>query len=132
MQIEEAIICSGPVIIENSKVLLIKEQKSYGITPWFFPGGKIEGNETSEEACIRETREEVGLNIKILKQLPTLTDYDNKGNKLILFHFLAKANGQITPGPTIAQWNWFDIKHLPTDCAQNVKKIIKYCLNEKI
>lgn len=129
---QKPIICSGPVIIENSKVLLIKETKSYGITPWFFPGGKIEGNETYEQACIRETREEVGLNIKILKQLPTLTDYDNKGKKLILVHFLAKASGQITPGSTIIKWGWFDVEHLPNDCAKNVREIIKFYLNEKL
>ena len=32
------IIASGPVIIEDHKVLLNREQKPYGVTPWFFPG----------------------------------------------------------------------------------------------
>ncbi|NCO05039.1 MAG: NUDIX hydrolase [Candidatus Magasanikbacteria bacterium] len=52
------IIASGPVIIEHNKVLLNREQKESGITPWFFPGGKLEHFDQSfEEACIREAKE---------------------------------------------------------------------------
>ena len=56
----KTIIAAGPVIIENEKVLLNKEQKDYGITRWLFPGGKKENNETPEETCTREVKEEIG------------------------------------------------------------------------
>ena len=59
---------SSRAVIINSKnqVLLyefiqnnIKGSKAW----WVFPGGKIEKNETKEDACIRELKEEVGLSI---------------------------------------------------------------------
>jgi ADP-ribose pyrophosphatase YjhB (NUDIX family) len=37
-----SIIASGPVIIENNNVLLNREQKEDGVTPWMFPGGEVE------------------------------------------------------------------------------------------
>ena len=124
MDRKKSIIVCGPVIIENQKVLLIKEKKNDGITPWFFPGGKVEGNETYEETCIRETKEEVGLDITIIKQLPTLHDFGQNGQKITLIHFLAKTNGKVRTGKNVVEWSWFDINSLPNDCAINVYEII--------
>lgn len=120
----ETIICSGPVIIENRKVLLIKEKKDYGLTPWFFPGGKPEARETNiEEVCRREAKEEMDIDLKITKQLKT-TSHEFKGRKVMLYHFLAERIGEIKPGKNIVEWGWFDINNLPNDCAPNVYKII--------
>jgi ADP-ribose pyrophosphatase YjhB (NUDIX family) len=121
----ETIICSGPVIIENGKVLLNKEQKDYGQTPWFFPGGAVEDTETDlAKVCEREVAEEMGIKIKIIKQLPTTThEYRNK--KIILHHFLAERLGEIKPGKGIIDWGWFPIDNLPEGCAPNVVEIIQ-------
>lgn len=52
------------ILIENNKVALIKRVKSDFIYH-VFPGGGIEAGETPEEATIRETYEELGVEIKI-------------------------------------------------------------------
>lgn len=130
MDKNQRIICSGPVIIEDNKVLLVKEQKSYGITPWLFPGGKAEPGETNPiETCKREVKEELGIEIDIIKQLPTLEASSWRGlNKIYtLYHYLAKRIGDIKPGDDIVEWNWFDINNLPADCNSNVYKIIEEC-----
>lgn len=121
----KSIVCSGPVIIENDKVLLIKENKNQKITPWLFPGGKVESYDKNlEDACRRESKEEIGVDIEIIKQLQTTQDIINESN-VILHHFLCKIDGEIIPGKTIAEWQWFDIKNLPSDCAKNVYQIIE-------
>ncbi|MFH1656534.1 MAG: NUDIX domain-containing protein [Candidatus Nealsonbacteria bacterium] len=54
------------VIIEDDKVLLIhriKDDREY----WVFPGGSVEKGESFEEAVIRETKEELGVDVKIRK-----------------------------------------------------------------
>ena len=122
---EYTVIASGPVIIEEGKVLLNKERKEYGITPWLFPGGKANEGETNMEAiCRREIKEEMGIEIEILKKLPTIEKIQNS-KKYILHHFLAKRIGEIIPGENIVEWGWLDIHNLPEDCAPNVYDIIK-------
>lgn len=121
----KTIIASGPVIIENNKVLLNKERKIYGITNWLFSGGRAEPGETSpEEICRREVKEELNLEIEINKKLKTIK-MDYHDNHYILHHFLAKRIGNIKPGDDIVEWNWFDINNLPTDCNSNVYEIIE-------
>lgn len=55
----------GVFIFNNSKVLLIKHHK-LGI--WIPPGGHIDQNETPDNAVIREIKEELNLDIKILNE----------------------------------------------------------------
>ncbi len=121
----EIIIASGSVIIENNKVLLNKEQKDYGVTPWLFPGGRVEDFDASlEETCRREVKEEMGIKIDIIKPLRTLLT--RKNDKIyVLVHYLAKRIGEIKPGADVVEWNWFDINNLPAGCAENVYEVIK-------
>ena len=127
-----SIIASGPVIIEDGKVLLNKEKKPTGITPWFFPGGEVENFDISlEEACRREVKEEMGIDIKIIKPLKPVMLHQN-GRVVILIHWLAKRIGEVKPGSDIAEWAWHDITRLPSDCAPNVYEIIKDYLQTEI
>lgn len=120
-----SIIASGPVIIEDKKVLLNREQKENGITPWMFPGGEVEDFDKSlEEACQREVHEEMGIEVEIIKPLKPILLYQNE-RVIILIHYLAKRIGEISPGKDIAQWAWHDINNLPDNCAPNVYKVIE-------
>lgn len=132
MDKKQEIICSGPVIIEDNKVLLVKEKKTAGnITPWLFPGGKAEPNETDPiQTCKREVKEELGIDIDITKQLSTLNSFswqENSDKNYILYHYLAKRIGDIKPGDNVVEWGWFDINNLPSDCNSNVYEIIEEC-----
>lgn len=63
-----------PNLDHETHIILILRKKYKGVhsAQIGFPGGKLEVGETKEEAAIRETEEEVGVNqedIKVLKQL---------------------------------------------------------------
>ncbi|MDO9510059.1 MAG: NUDIX domain-containing protein [Candidatus Magasanikbacteria bacterium] len=118
-------IASGPVIIENGKVLLNREYKENGISPWMFPGGRVEDYEkTLEDACKREVNEEMGIDVEIIKPLrPILVKKED--TVFILIHYLAKRIGEIKPGKEIADWGWHDINNLPENCTDNVYQIIR-------
>lgn len=122
----DLIIASGPVIIEDGKVLLNREQKESGVTPWLFPGGKVEDLDLSlEEACKRETKEEMGIEVNIIRPLETLLIKRPDANShAVLVHYLATRRGEITKGEGIVEYGWFDINNLPTNCAPNVYAII--------
>ena len=117
-------IASGPVIIEDGKVLLDKEQKPEGITHWLFPGGKAEPEDNDiEQTCRREVKEELGIQIEIIKPLKTIKREKN-GVNWILYHFLAKRIGEIKMGDDVVEYGWFDIDNLPNDCSWNVQEVI--------
>jgi A/G-specific adenine glycosylase len=54
------------VVFRNSRVLITR-RKPEGLLGglWEFPGGKVEKDESPEEACIREIKEEVNLDVSV-------------------------------------------------------------------
>jgi len=52
-------------------VLLVKRTSDSRNSPglWCRPGGAVEQGESPEEACIREVKEEIGIDIEVLEQL---------------------------------------------------------------
>ena len=55
------------IIKKDNKILATKRGYGEFINMWEFPGGKIETNETKEEALIREIKEELDCMIKPTK-----------------------------------------------------------------
>ncbi|MBU4331731.1 NUDIX hydrolase [Patescibacteria group bacterium] len=118
------IIASGPVIIENNKVLLNKHGDD---DFWKFCGGKVEDYETNlAENAKREVKEEMGIEIEITDSAPIIT-YTKKedGTDVLLVHCIAKRTGEIKPGSDIREWNWFPIDQLPDDCGPNIKPVVE-------
>jgi ADP-ribose pyrophosphatase YjhB (NUDIX family) len=123
------IIASGPVIVENNKVLL----NQHGDTNfWKFCGGRVEDFETDlEDNARREVKEEMGIDIEIIEHQPFLlhnqkTDASGQKIDVILVHFLAKRIGEIKPGADIREWKWFDLNNLPENLGPNILPALKY------
>lgn len=55
------------IIKKDNKILATRRGYGEFIDMWEFPGGKIENNETKEEAFIREIKEELDCVIKPIK-----------------------------------------------------------------
>ena len=125
---QKIIIASGPVIVEDNKVLLNK----HGDTAfWKFCGGKVEDYETDLIAnAEREVNEEMGISIKILDQEPFITFARKKTEEgeidIILAHFLAERIGEIKPGDDIRAWGWHDLKKLPADLGPNIIPALRH------
>lgn len=108
------IIASGPVIVENGKVLLNKHGDT---TFWKFCGGKAEDMEHRLfEHAQREVKEEMGLEIELIDKKPFLLHTEKTKNgdasDVILVHYLAKRIGEIVPGTDIREWRWIPIEEI--------------------
>jgi 8-oxo-dGTP diphosphatase len=96
--------------IQNRRVL---ETCSFGKDKWYIPGGKREGNESDEEALIREVKEEL-----LADLVPeTITHYGTfeaqahgkpEGTVVRMTCYTAKYNGELSPSTEVEKLDWFD------------------------
>lgn len=107
-------VSSATLILENSigQVLIVKANyKPY----WTFPGGIIDPNETPKEAAIRETFEEIGVEVDSAK-VEFVAVVDRKSTFAQTYQFIFKA--PLEPGMT-------------DDIALQVSEIDEYALVTK-
>lgn len=123
---DRIIIASGPVIIENKKVLLDKQGAD---DFWKFCGGKVRDNETLAETAIRRSKEELGIDIEIIDKVPFISytkKSDGEMKDVILAHFLAQRINKVEPGEEVHEWDWFDLDNLPENLAPNIRPALKH------
>lgn len=126
---KKIIIASGPVIVEDNRVLL----NQHGDTEfWKFCGGRVEDFETDLiENARREAKEEMGIEIEIIDKTPfflhTKKETSEGETDVILVHFLAKRIGEISPGEDIRQWKWIPLEDLEKEnLAPNIIPTLKH------
>src|SRR3989339_372705 len=94
------IIASGPVIVEDNKVLLDKDKKE---DLWKFCGGKVsENNLDLINTAKKRAQEEMGITIEILDENPFVMylkrNIQGELIDVLLVHYLAKRIDEINPG----------------------------------
>jgi 8-oxo-dGTP diphosphatase len=125
---QKVIIASGPVIIEDEKVLLNQQGEDKF---WKFCGGKMQEDEELVETAIRRAKEEMGIDIEILDEKPLFL-YTKKVTPkgtfdVILVHFLSKRIGEIVPSEEVLRWEWFDFSELENEeLAPNILPALKH------
>lgn len=55
---------SAAIIVQDGRVLMVRRRIKEGELMWQFPAGAIEVGETAEQAAVRETLEETGLEVR--------------------------------------------------------------------
>lgn len=108
-------------------VLLIERGKEPYKNKWALPGGFIEMNETLEEACKRELKEETGLSVGKMKQFKTFDKIDrDPRHRTISVVFSVELNEKsvVAGGDDAARAAWFPISQLP-ELAFDHREIIE-------
>jgi len=65
----QAIVLIAPFDDKGNVLLLKRDEKAHCAGLWSFPGGKVEAGESSEDAAIRELKEETALSATGWKNL---------------------------------------------------------------
>ena len=73
------------LIYQEAKYLLIQEAKEEARGLWNFPAGRPEIGETIEQTAIRETKEETGFDIELIKPIGERESTINPGTYRKLF-----------------------------------------------
>ena len=77
------------IIYFNDKILVTQRSEKMKLPlKWEFPGGKLEVNESETDCIIREIREEINIEIKVLEKLSN-SIYDYGTFKINLIPFIS-------------------------------------------
>lgn len=109
------------LIVEGNKILLGKRSKAPLIGWWDVPGGFLESGEPPQQGTKREVKEELGLSIKILRQVGIYMDtyvYKKERFPTLNIIYLAKiVKGKPKIGDDMTDYRWFDKRKLPKNIA---------------
>jgi 8-oxo-dGTP diphosphatase len=115
-----------PVIVKEGKVLLQKRSFGKFRGCWVLPGGKVDSNEDTWNACIREAREETGLDVSIVRMVGFYDDPDRDPEKnAVSIAFLCRpVRGKVRKSSEATEIKWFPIEGLPRRMGFDHERII--------
>lgn len=110
-------------------VLIERKNPPYG---WAIPGGFVDVGETIEQAAIRESKEEVCLDVELICLLGLYSDpaRDERGHTATAV-YVAKASGAPQAADDAKNVAVFNINALPTNLAFDHDKVLQDYLHYK-
>ncbi|PLT28684.1 NUDIX hydrolase [Peribacillus deserti] len=121
-------ILSAAAIVLNNKneILLIKGPRR----GWEMPGGQVEEGESLRDAAIRETKEESGIDIKIIRFCGVFQNVNESICNTLFFG--RPVGGELTCSPESLEVGFYPIeKALKMVTWKNFRQRIELCLNEE-
>lgn len=103
------------VIIKDNMVLLIKRRNDPYKDKWAIPGGFVEYGERTEDAVLREIKEETGLESKIDRLVGVYSDpkRDPRKHVVSIAYLLRDPSGTEKGGDDAKEAKWWDTNKLP-------------------
>ncbi|MGD0759778.1 MAG: NUDIX hydrolase [Candidatus Sulfotelmatobacter sp.] len=108
----------GAIIIENSRVVLVKRSHPPLQGQWSIPGGVLEVGEHVRDAAIREAREETGLTVEPGELLGVFDRVLRDGNGRVQYHYVLvdflcrRVRGELTAAGDASDARWFTREEL--------------------
>lgn len=118
----------GPFILNDKNELLLFTSPKWK-NEWIVPGGHVEPGETLEDAVLRETKEEIGVDIEIVELFNISQNFvsppEFKRNAHFIFiDFIAKLKSdQFVFNDEISEYKWFGLDEAASSSC--VKKSCK-------
>ena len=115
------------MVVKDGKVLLGKRRNAHGAGDYAFPGGKLEIGESFAECAIRETKEEVGIEIDNIRFLRLLNFkfYDKHFVDIGLIVDWKSGTPQTCEPEKCEGWDWYDIDALPSPLFKGLDSCVE-------
>lgn len=102
---------------EVGEVCLAMKKRGFGAGRWNGVGGKVDANESIEDATKRETREEIDVDVKDIKKVAELAftfPHNEAWNQVVHIYFSEAWDGEPTESEEMAP-KWYKVSELPFD-----------------
>lgn len=126
---------ANAIIIDDDKILLIKRRYGPFKRLWCFPGGFLDKNESLENCCIREIKEETGIEVEIIKKTGLLKWYNKQKERdeEIYFFSCRPLSKYIKKDDEVLNAKWIELNKLyKIKLVPGLKRIINKVEIEKI
>lgn len=137
----KAISASYLVLIKDGKVLLLRRfNTGYQDGNYSLPAGHVDAGENFTQCVVRESKEEIGVDVKLEDVKVTHVmhrnsgfDLGEQGNRIDVFFTAEKWGGEIEnkEPEKCDDLSWFDLDKLPENTIPYVKQAIN-CIKDKI
>lgn len=122
---------AGMIFNKQNELLLAKRAIDPFMGMWDLPGGFVSANENPSDSIIREIKEELNLNVKIINIEDTfIEEYKNKGRNdenyavaLIVYILKVHSFKNIKTDDDVSDYKFFSIHKIPKNIAFPEKKI---------
>ncbi len=128
-------VTTDALIINDTKLLLIKRKYEPFKGKWALPGGHVEYGERVGDAAAREAFEETGLRVKPVKLIGVYSDpkRDPRGHFISLAYLCKIIGGEVKAGDDAAGAEWWPLDALPelafdhAEMVKDAKRAVKSC-----
>ena len=122
------IISAATIVLNDQKEILLIKGPRRG---WEMPGGQVEEGESLEDAAVRETKEESGIDIEVTRFCGV---FQNVSDSICNTLFLARPiGGELTTSTESIEVGYFPVeKALKMVTWKNFRQRIELCLNDKL
>ena len=111
---------TAAIICDADKILLCQrpKEKRHGLL-WEFPGGKVEPNESEEDCIVRECKEELDVELEIIKKIDVI-----EADNISITYFKTKIIDGVLNKKEHNDIHWIKWSELPNyDLCPNDKKL---------
>jgi len=108
----------------EGRILLVLRGIEPGKGKWALPSGFIEIDETPETACLRELKEETGLEGRIMRLIGVYSQKSLMYRNVLIIGYAVKAKGKLVAGSDSRKADYFPSGKLPEIAFSSHKQII--------
>ena len=110
--------------LPGDRIVLVR--RAHPPLGWALPGGFVEAGEPLHEACVREAREETGLEVELEEQFFTYSDPRRDPRRhTISTVFIGRASGEPRGGDDAAEARAFGLSEIPSDLCFDHGEVVR-------
>jgi 8-oxo-dGTP diphosphatase len=102
----ERVRAAGGVVLRDGRVAIVHRPR---YDDWSLPKGKLDQDESFEDAALREVEEETGLRCRLVRELPAV-EYEVRGRPKLVRYWAMEVTDEtpFVPGDEVDEVRWLE------------------------